>query len=221
MWYFNSLRVPGELDVSGASIPGIPFVWIGRNQHVSWGITPSSHSTVEEIIITDSAAAVEETITTREEVIRVRGLEESLVHFARRTVVGPVISDRFSPVLFSAMQMYLPNCRHVTLNTAALRPNLSIAFLQKLNQAANEEQVHEAAVEPSQLDNSNNGDVLAKPDITSGASTGEQSDRMLSLLKCDLSMKSILQTDPYSSYCCVYLYICGVNGPLFDDYSAR
>ena len=62
-------------------------------------------SNVEEIIITDSAAAVEETITAREEVIRVRGLEESLVHFACRTAAGPVISDHFSLVLASAVQM--------------------------------------------------------------------------------------------------------------------
>ena len=144
--------MPGELDVSGASIPGIPFVWIGRNQHVSWGITPTSHSTVEEIIITDSAAVAEEVVTVREEVIRVRGLEESLVHFARRTAAGPVISDHFSPVLASAVQMNLPNWRHVALKTAALRPNLSISFLQKLNQATNEEQVREAAVGASELD---------------------------------------------------------------------
>ena len=152
LWYFNSLRVPGALEVSGASIPGIPFVWIGRNKHVSWGITPTSQCNVEEIIITDSAAVEEETITTREEVIRVRGLEESQVHFARRTSAGPIISDHFSPVLASAVQMYLPNWRHVALKTAALRPNLSISFLQKLNQATNEEQVREAAVGAAQLD---------------------------------------------------------------------
>ena len=138
--------------MSGASIPGIPFVWIGRNLHVSWGITPSSHCAAEEIIITNSAAVEEKSINTREEVIRVRGLDKSLVHFARRTSSGPIISDHFSHVLASAVLMYLPSWRHVALKTAALRPNLSISFLQKLNQATNEEQVREAAVGAAALD---------------------------------------------------------------------
>jgi len=144
--------VPGQLDVSGASIPGIPFVWIGRNQHVSWGFTPTAHSKTEEIIITDDSTVKEEIVTVREEVIRVRGLDESLVHFARRTTAGPIISDHFSPVLAGAVQMYLPNWRHVSLKIAALRPNLSISFLQKLNQANSEEQLREAAQEVAQLD---------------------------------------------------------------------
>lgn len=142
--------MPSQLDVSGASIPGIPFVWIGRNQDVSWGSTPAHHSTAEEIIVTSEAIA-EEPITVREEVIKVRGLQESLVHFARRTPAGPIISDHFSAVLAGAVQTYLPNWRHVALKTAALRPNLSFSFLQKLNQAATEEHVREAALEATML----------------------------------------------------------------------
>ena len=93
-----------------------------------------------------------------------RGLEESLVHFARRTSAGPIISDHFSPVLASAVQMYLPNWRHVALNTAALRQNLSISFLQKLNQATNEEQVCEALtlLPPSSLSCITSGVLFAK-----------------------------------------------------------
>ncbi len=106
----------------------------------------------EEIIITDDSTVKEEMITVREEVIRVRGLDESLVHFARRTSAGPIISDHFSPMLAGAVQMYLPNWRHVVLKTAALRPNLSFSFLQKLNQANSEVQVREAAGEVAQLD---------------------------------------------------------------------
>ncbi|MEX1138405.1 MAG: penicillin acylase family protein [Bacteroidota bacterium] len=37
-WYEMHLSAP-DLEVSGASIPGIPFIVIGRNKHIAWGIT--------------------------------------------------------------------------------------------------------------------------------------------------------------------------------------
>ena len=37
-WYELHVTAPG-LDVSGASIAGVPFVVIGRNQSVAWGVT--------------------------------------------------------------------------------------------------------------------------------------------------------------------------------------
>jgi len=38
IWYMVQLK-GGGLDVSGASIPGIPGVIIGHNQNISWGVT--------------------------------------------------------------------------------------------------------------------------------------------------------------------------------------
>ncbi|MEK6757113.1 MAG: penicillin acylase family protein [Bacteroidota bacterium] len=37
-WYELHVIAPG-LDVAGASIAGVPFVVIGRNQHIAWGVT--------------------------------------------------------------------------------------------------------------------------------------------------------------------------------------
>ncbi len=37
-WYEMQLSAP-DLDVTGASLPGIPFIVIGRNKHIAWGIT--------------------------------------------------------------------------------------------------------------------------------------------------------------------------------------
>lgn len=37
-WYEMHLSAPG-LEVTGASLPGIPFIVIGRNRHIAWGIT--------------------------------------------------------------------------------------------------------------------------------------------------------------------------------------
>jgi len=38
IWFENHL-VGGELDVTGVSLPGAPFVVAGHNRHVAWGYT--------------------------------------------------------------------------------------------------------------------------------------------------------------------------------------
>ena len=37
-WYELHITAPG-LDVAGMSIPGVPFIVVGRNQRVAWGVT--------------------------------------------------------------------------------------------------------------------------------------------------------------------------------------
>jgi penicillin amidase len=37
-WYLVHLKAP-DLDVTGASLPGIPAVIIGHNRHIAWGVT--------------------------------------------------------------------------------------------------------------------------------------------------------------------------------------
>ncbi len=38
IWYMAHLQAPG-LDVAGVTIPGLPGVVVGHNQHIAWGIT--------------------------------------------------------------------------------------------------------------------------------------------------------------------------------------
>ncbi|MBI2966172.1 MAG: penicillin acylase family protein [Chloroflexi bacterium] len=38
VWYENHIVAP-ELEVTGASLPGIPAVLVGHNRHIAWGIT--------------------------------------------------------------------------------------------------------------------------------------------------------------------------------------
>ena len=40
-----------RLHVSGASIPGIPFVFVGRNQQVSWGMTQATAVDTEDLFV--------------------------------------------------------------------------------------------------------------------------------------------------------------------------
>jgi len=47
IFYINHLTVPGELDVTGITFPGIPGVILGHNQHVAWGATTANHDVTD------------------------------------------------------------------------------------------------------------------------------------------------------------------------------
>ncbi|SNS37944.1 penicillin amidase [Granulicella rosea] len=38
-WYEIGLSGPDDFDVAGVSLPGVPFVVVGHNRHIAWGIT--------------------------------------------------------------------------------------------------------------------------------------------------------------------------------------
>ena len=97
----------GDVDVAGATIPGIPLVWAGRNLHVAWAATPTDAVTVDlyhEKVRADEGlyqnGRVWVPLITRTEVIRVLGAggsmrEEEIV--VRSTRHGPLINDLLLP----------------------------------------------------------------------------------------------------------------------------
>jgi penicillin G amidase len=99
VWYLAHMHAPG-LNVIGASLPGTPGVWLGRNDHVAWGITNTGSDTqdlyIERLDAADPARVLtpggSEAMTERREQIRVRG-GETVEYTARATRHGPVVSD--------------------------------------------------------------------------------------------------------------------------------
>jgi penicillin amidase len=111
VWYFARLQSPaaggqGELDVTGATLPGLPFVVLGRNAHLAWGFTNTAPDVqdlyLEQINPVNPAQyrvpappgqpAAWADFDTREEIIRVKGQGE-VRHTVRSTRHGPVLSD--------------------------------------------------------------------------------------------------------------------------------
>ena len=104
--YEIHLRGAG-VDVAGATIPGVPVVWAGRNLHVAWAATPARAVTADlykETIRPEEGLYQNGTLwvplAERREVIRVRtasGLlrEEEIV--IRSTRHGPLIGDLLRP----------------------------------------------------------------------------------------------------------------------------
>lgn len=98
-WYLAHLEAPG-LDVSGATLPSLPFVVLGRNPDIAWGFTNTGSDTqdlfVERVAPEDPgrylAPGGSLPFATRVETIAVRGqAPEALT--VRETRHGPVISD--------------------------------------------------------------------------------------------------------------------------------
>ena len=99
VWYLARLAAPGY-SVSGATLPGLPGVVIGRNDRIAWALT-SLEPDVEDLFVEDVDPADEtryrwkgewKTFDVRRETIRVRGGKDVEL-LVRSSVHGPIVSD--------------------------------------------------------------------------------------------------------------------------------
>ncbi|GAB4364140.1 MAG: penicillin acylase family protein [Kiloniellaceae bacterium] len=98
-WFLARLEAPG-ITLAGATSPGVPFVLLGHNQTVAWGLT-TTHSDTQDFFIErlspDDPNRYEtpegsEPFKVRDEFIRLEG-GESVRLIVRETRHGPVMSD--------------------------------------------------------------------------------------------------------------------------------
>lgn len=86
LWYLVDLKGP-DLHVVGATIPGMPMVIIGHNDHIAWGVT-NVNPDVQELYIEPKNAK----LTKRIETIKVKGADD--IEFPVYTSEhGPIISN--------------------------------------------------------------------------------------------------------------------------------
>jgi len=106
VWYFAHLQAPAQggahpaLDVMGATLPGMPFVVLGRTPGVAWGFTNTGPD-VQDLYLEQIDPAQAKRYRTPEdwadfsvhnETIRVKGQGDVTLK-VRSTRHGPVISD--------------------------------------------------------------------------------------------------------------------------------
>lgn len=98
-WYLARLVTP-KLEITGATAPGAPFVLLGHNGSVAWGMTSSGADTQDLFIETVDPADPEryfapggpQPFEVRRESIQVKG-SDPVELTVRATRHGPVISD--------------------------------------------------------------------------------------------------------------------------------
>ncbi|MDX2151267.1 MAG: penicillin acylase family protein [Bryobacteraceae bacterium] len=134
-WHLVHLEAPG-LNVAGAALPGLPFVIIGHNEHIAWGVT-NLHYDVQDLYSErfDPASGrylfrgqVEQARLERE-VIAVRG---------RKPAELPVWVTRHGPIILSA------GGRHFALKWMAHAPDGFQYPMAQLNRARNWEEFRAA-----------------------------------------------------------------------------
>jgi penicillin amidase len=99
IWYEAHLVTP-SLNVSGAILPGVPYIIIGANEHVAWGFTNVMSDDADFYIEKINPANPDqyefmgrwEDMTVKEEVIKVKGAE-AVKFKVRLTRHGPIIDD--------------------------------------------------------------------------------------------------------------------------------
>ena len=98
LWYLARITLP-DVTLEGATVPGVPFMVIGHNGHLAWGLTTTHSDTAD--LYRERLGPDGETyqrpdglvpFTTRAETLRARfaGTETLRV---RETIHGPVLSD--------------------------------------------------------------------------------------------------------------------------------
>jgi penicillin G amidase len=102
LWYEAQLEIAGAgsapLDVAGFTLPGLPFVLVGHNQRIAWGVTNLGADVEDLFIETFNAQGEYQTPQgwqkpeVRHETIRVRGKPDVTLDVVI-TRHGPVISD--------------------------------------------------------------------------------------------------------------------------------
>ena len=129
VWYMIHLKAPG-LNVTGVSLPGLPLVIIGHNEHIAWGVTNTAPDVqdlyVESFNVHDPTKYLHNgqwaDASIRDEVIKVRNQRDYHLTVAV-TRHGPVISH--------------DGDRHLALQWTLLGPHaVSLPFL-RINQASN------------------------------------------------------------------------------------
>jgi penicillin amidase len=99
LWYLARIKTP-ELSLEGATVPGLPVVLLGQNEHIAWGFTTTG-SDVQDLfaetidpqnptqyLVPGGAQPFE----TRTEIIHVKDAPDVTLT-ARATLHGPVLSD--------------------------------------------------------------------------------------------------------------------------------
>ncbi len=99
LWYFARIELPDQ-KAAGATLPGLPVVVLGQNEHIAWGATNTAPD-VQDLYLEQIDPAQPGRYRTPEgwadfetarETIKVKGRPDVAVT-VRRTRHGPVISD--------------------------------------------------------------------------------------------------------------------------------
>ncbi len=138
LWYLARIKA-GDLDVAGATVPGLPFVVLGHNARIAWGMT-STHTDIQDLFVEQleadgklyRAPGGAKPFETETQTIAVKGGEPVKIT-VRRSRHGPVISD-----VVDSVGKVAGKEAAIALAATFLEPkDTTVEALYKLNRAQN------------------------------------------------------------------------------------
>ena len=130
IWYVAELRAPG-FHAAGVTLPGVPFVIAGHNDHVAWGFT-ALYADVQDLYIEklqgntfEGNDAQRHPLTVDHEVIHVRGRKD-VNYDVRLTDHGPLLDPAFTK-----------DARAIALKWTLYDPALNSIPIYAINTASN------------------------------------------------------------------------------------
>jgi len=140
LWYLAQMSAPG-FDTIGATLPGLPFVVLGRTDRVAWGFTNTGPDTQDLYIEQVRGNQVRtpngwRPLNIRTEVIKVKGRADVTL-IVRTSRHGPLITD-VSAAAKDAITQLGGDQFEIAFEWAALRPDdLTVQAAAKLNRVHN------------------------------------------------------------------------------------
>ncbi|MFW2388052.1 MAG: penicillin acylase family protein [Polyangiales bacterium] len=152
-FYMQHLTIPGQLDIMGATITGLPLVLIGFNENVAWSHTVSTarRFTIYEVVIDeddpmkyrydDELRDIEEVPVTIEVMLEDGTIEEQTdsIYF---TQYGPVIDGGVLEDLLSGWPNFSGTL--LTYRDANLTNNRAMSFWEAMDKAQSIDDIEEA-----------------------------------------------------------------------------
>ncbi len=132
LWYQVHLKVGEELHVTGASLPCVPFVMVGHNHKIAWGMTlaftDAEDLFIEQVDSQDRYLFQDEWYPAEiiDEIIEIKGRLEPHLEKVMITRHGPIISGVVGKL-----------DQKLAVNSMALRPNQALEGWYRLNKAEN------------------------------------------------------------------------------------
>jgi penicillin amidase len=131
IWFMADLSAPGY-NAAGVTLPGVPFVIAGHNEHVAWGFT-ALFADVQDVYVEkldgngnyQAPDGAWKPLSVSHEVIRVRGGEDVKLD-VESTAHGPLLNPLFTK-----------EKRSISLRWTIYDPALSTLPLYQLNVASN------------------------------------------------------------------------------------
>ena len=131
IWYIADLEAPG-FHAAGVTLPGVPFVIAGHNEHVAWGFT-ALYADVQDLYIEklDGKGNFQDLdgtwkpLAVDHEIIHVRGSKDILLD-VQSTEHGPLLNPIFTK-----------ETRSIALKWTLYDPALNALPIYELNKAAN------------------------------------------------------------------------------------